>query len=98
MIEQTRIPYEWTIVDDDSSDNTAEIVSRYAAQYPWIKLVKKQRREHQGDRQRGKGVVETFYFGYDRLKRSDYDFLVKLDGDLAFQSELLCVSSREVCQ
>jgi biofilm PGA synthesis N-glycosyltransferase PgaC len=81
MIQQTIKPVEWIIVDDGSSDKTAEIVAEYAIENPWIKLVN---REDRGARQRGKGVIEAFYAGYQVLTWQDYDFIVKLDGDLSF--------------
>jgi glycosyltransferase involved in cell wall biosynthesis len=83
MIQQTIRPVEWIVVNDGSSDNTAEIVSRYSQDYPWIKLVN---RTDRGTRQRGKGVVETFYTGYETLTQ-DYEVIVKLDGDLFFEPD-----------
>jgi biofilm PGA synthesis N-glycosyltransferase PgaC len=81
MIQQTVRPVEWLIVNDGSSDETAHIVTRYMAEHTWIKLVNK---EDRGTRQRGKGVVEAFYTGYEAITK-DYDFIVKLDGDLSFE-------------
>jgi biofilm PGA synthesis N-glycosyltransferase PgaC len=82
VCRQTIKPAEWVIVNDGSNDATPEIVTRYAAQYPWIKLVD---RDDRGARQRGKGVVEAFYAGYDTLVEQNYGFIVKLDGDLSFE-------------
>ena len=84
---QTVRPSEWIIVNDDSTDETASIVARYAADYPWINLLHRDRRENKGDRQRGKGVVDTFYYGHDHLADPDYDFVVKLDGDVSFEPD-----------
>ncbi|MEZ5194853.1 MAG: glycosyltransferase family A protein [Bacteroidales bacterium] len=39
VISQTIKPHEWIIVNDGSTDSTKEIVQRYTAKYPWIKLV-----------------------------------------------------------
>lgn len=81
MINQTVKATEWIIVDDGSTDETAKIVAQYAAEYPWLKLIN---RADRGIRQRGKGVVEAFYDGFAKLTRSDYEVIVKLDGDLSF--------------
>jgi glycosyltransferase involved in cell wall biosynthesis len=84
MANQTIPPNEWIIVNDGSTDNTAEIVHRYAQHYPWIKPIYREKREAKGDRQRGKGVIDTFYYGYDRLTSPEYMAIVKLDGDVSF--------------
>jgi biofilm PGA synthesis N-glycosyltransferase PgaC len=78
---QTIRPTEWVIVDDGSSDRTGEIIDRYAAKFQWISVV---HRSNRGFRKSGGGVVEAFYDGYDRLRCNDWDFVVKLDGDLTF--------------
>ena len=84
VVAQTVHPAQWVIVDDGSRDRTAEIVERYARDHVWIKLL---RRDNRGFRQSGAGVVEAFYDGYRALDVQDWDFLVKLDGDLSFASE-----------
>ena len=81
MIQQTVTATEWVVVNDGSTDSTAEIVARAAAEHPWIKLVN---RADRGARQRGKGVIETFYTGFATLTEA-YDVIVKLDGDLSFE-------------
>lgn len=81
LVAQTVKPGRWIIVDDGSADRTANIVSKYAAQYPWIRLI---RREDRGFRQRGPGVVDAFYTGLEQVAPTDYDVVVKLDGDLSF--------------
>jgi poly-beta-1,6-N-acetyl-D-glucosamine synthase len=78
---QTIRPTEWVIVDDGSSDRTGDIIDQYAAKFPWISVV---HRSNRGFRKSGGGVVEAFYDGYDRLRCNDWDFVVKLDGDLTF--------------
>jgi len=39
MIDQTAPPVERVLADDRSTDRTAEIVSRYLVQYPWVEMV-----------------------------------------------------------
>src|SRR3954470_12052595 len=38
VVNQTVTPLKWVIVDDGSTDRTAEIVRRYAERYDWIEL------------------------------------------------------------
>lgn len=81
VIAQTLRPAEWVIVDDGSTDGTREIISRHAARHDWIRPCF---RENRGFRQAGAGVVEAFYDGYRAAQCKDWDFVVKLDGDLGF--------------
>jgi glycosyltransferase involved in cell wall biosynthesis len=81
---QTIRPFSWVIVNDGSSDRTAEIIDRYAAKYPWIIA---RHRANRGFRQAGGGVVATFNDGYAQLPTSEWDFIVKLDADLSFGAD-----------
>src|SRR3954463_1832152 len=40
VVHQTVLPLKWIIVDDGSTDNTAEIVRRYLPRYAWMELVR----------------------------------------------------------
>lgn len=82
MVRQTVLPKEWIIVDDGSTDETPQIIDEAARRYPWIKAV---HRADRGFRKSGGGVIEAFYEGYAALSSSDWEFIVKLDGDLSFQ-------------
>ena len=79
ITSQTFKPIEWIIVDDGSSDKTAEIVKEAELLYDWIHLIKKPDR---GFRAVGPGVVEAFYYGYDRIRSQDYDYICKMDADI----------------
>jgi glycosyltransferase involved in cell wall biosynthesis len=81
---QTVCPAEWVIVDDGSSDGTPKIIENYAARYDWIRP---KYRSNRGFRKSGVGVVEAFYDGFRTVQVQDWDFLVKLDGDLRFNSD-----------
>jgi glycosyltransferase involved in cell wall biosynthesis len=84
ILEQTVLPTEWILVDDGSSDRTGSIIDKYASTVPWIKA---QHRVNRGFRMSGAGVVDAFNEGYAELSRRDWDFLVKLDGDLSFSAD-----------
>ena len=84
MVKQTILPTEWVIVNDGSSDTTGRIIDEHCAQYPWIRPV---HRPNRGFRKAGGGVVDAFNDGYSALTRNDWDFIVKLDGDLSFEPD-----------
>lgn len=81
VVNQTRPPDRWIIVDDDSRDATPDIVSCYAANHRWIELV---RRKRGGERQLGPGVVSAFNAGLAHLGDGPFDVIAKLDCDLEF--------------
>jgi poly-beta-1,6-N-acetyl-D-glucosamine synthase len=84
VVAQTILPAEWIIVNDGSTDNTGKIIDEYADRYTWIHPV---HRNNRGFRKSGGGVVEAFDDGYKHIKSTDWDFIVKLDGDLSFDPE-----------
>lgn len=84
VISQTILPVEWIIVNDGSTDLTRHIVDNYVDQYSWIHAV---HRENRGFRSAGGGVIEAFYAGYATLKEKEWNYIVKLDGDLSFDAD-----------
>jgi glycosyltransferase involved in cell wall biosynthesis len=80
-VNQTVPPRECILVDDGSTDGTPEIIRSFAARFPWIHSVQ---RTDRGVRQRGAGVVQAFYDGMAQATDPSWDFVVKLDADLAF--------------
>ena len=84
VTHQSLVPEEWIIVDDGSTDNTGSIIDESVSRFSWIRAVRKPDR---GFRKSGGGVVEAFNAGYVALGSDDWDFIVKLDGDLAFQPD-----------
>ncbi len=85
MVAQTRRPAQWVIVDDGSTDATAEIAEKAAAEHDWIRVL---RRENRGFRKVGGGVVEAFDEGLASVD-VPYDFVAKVDVDLEFQPDYL---------
>jgi biofilm PGA synthesis N-glycosyltransferase PgaC len=84
VASQTILPTQWIIVDDGSTDGTGKILQQAASKYPWITVVT---RADRGSRKPGGGVVEAFYDGYSKIAKPDWEFIVKLDGDVSFEAD-----------
>lgn len=85
MFVQTVRPERWVIVDDGSTDNTAEIVVPFAEQVSWIELL---RREQRADRNFA-GKVYAFRAGLERVQSIDFDIIGNLDADISFDADYL---------
>jgi len=81
MVAQTVPPERWVIVDDGSTDNTAEIIQGYAKRYPWIELVQRPQRPNRNFAAK----VEAFNLGLERLGSVQFDVIGNLDGDVSFE-------------
>jgi biofilm PGA synthesis N-glycosyltransferase PgaC len=84
VTEQTIKPVLWAIVDDGSTDGTADIVRRYVEEHAFVRLFESPKA---GPRNTGSAEVLAFYRGYESLRGIDFDFIVKLDGDLSFERD-----------
>jgi glycosyltransferase involved in cell wall biosynthesis len=78
-------PERWVIVDDGSTDGTAEIVQSYANRYHWIELI---RRPQRLDRSFA-GKVQAFNAGLERAQSLQFDIIGNLDADLSFEPDYL---------
>lgn len=83
MVAQTIKPLKWVIVSDGSTDGTDEIVSRYAAEYPWIELVRVPERS---DRHFA-GKVFAINTALARVRDLDYAMIASMDGDISFEED-----------
>ncbi|WP_278036404.1 glycosyltransferase [Flavobacterium nitratireducens] len=80
LISQTLLPKKVVIVNDNSTDRTAEIVQAFAKEHPYISLVEK---KSSAIHLPGSKVIQAFQTGFETLDE-DYDVIVKLDADLIF--------------
>ena len=78
LISQTVLPKKVVIVNDNSTDKTAEIVTAYAEENPFISLVNK---TSSAIHLPGSKVIQAFHKGFETLDE-EYDVIVKLDADL----------------
>lgn len=78
IVSQTILPKEVVVVNDNSTDDTAVIVSKYIEKHSFIGLVNKT----SGTKHLpGSKVIQAFNKGYETLD-NNYDFIVKLDADI----------------
>lgn len=82
LVNQTILPYEVIVVNDNSTDSTQSIIEEYSSTYDWIKLLN---RTSKGEHQPGSKVIQAFLAGYEIAKK-DFDIIVKLDSDLDIPS------------
>jgi poly-beta-1,6-N-acetyl-D-glucosamine synthase len=80
VVDQTVRPAKWVIVDDGSTDETPKILAEYAEKHDWIEIVS---RSDRGKRAVGPGVVDAFYSGFSTIDPDQYEYMCKLDLDLA---------------
>lgn len=83
VIAQTDRPVRWVIVSDGSKDHTDDIVKRYAAQYPFICLL----RISEDHPRNFAAQVDAINAGVAELKELDYRFIGNLDADVSMEAE-----------
>ena len=80
LVSQTVLPKKVVVVNDNSTDKTAEIVLDFAKDNPFITLVNK---TSSAVHLPGSKVIQAFQKGFETLDE-DYDLIVKIDADLIF--------------
>lgn len=78
IIHQTVLPKQVVVVNDNSTDNTIDIIKEYSKKYSFIGLINN---TSENKHLPGSKVIKAFYKGYETLD-SNYDFIVKLDADI----------------
>jgi glycosyltransferase involved in cell wall biosynthesis len=83
VISQTVHPRKWIIVSDGSTDETDQIIERYAARENWIEFFRMPERQ---DRQFA-AKARAFNAGCARLGPIAYDIIGNLDADITFERD-----------
>lgn len=85
LVEQTLKADEIIVVDDNSDDNTSDIVSEFIQNFDYITLIqKKSKPEHQP----GSKVITAFNEGLKHIDKNT-DIIAKFDADLIFPNNYL---------
>jgi len=85
VVGQKVLPVKWVIVNDGSTDATAEIVSRYLQRHGWMELV-----HLSPHRDRSFAAkVHAFNAGLERVKNVEYEVIGNLDSDVSFDPDYL---------
>jgi glycosyltransferase involved in cell wall biosynthesis len=83
MTSQTMRPLKWVIVDDNSTDRTAEIVQAHLPRWPWIELV-----AMRNVRDRSFAAkVDCFNEGRRQVQGLGYDIIGNIDADVSFDRD-----------
>lgn len=85
VVTQTVSPERWVIVDDGSTDQTAEIVESYAKRYPWIELISHPQR---GDRSFA-GKAHAVNSALAHVQSLRFEVIGNLDADVSFETEYM---------
>jgi glycosyltransferase involved in cell wall biosynthesis len=85
VVAQTTLPELWVIVDDGSTDRTAEIVESYTKRYPWIELICRKQDPDRNFASKAHSVAQAF----SRAKSIDFDVVGNLDADVSFNPDYL---------
>ena len=83
VINQLHKPTEWIIVSDGSTDTTESIVSKYASENSFIKLLISNRKE-------GRDFASKVYalnIGLKNIQTFEYDYIGILDADVSFEKD-----------
>jgi len=82
---QSQLPERWVIVDDGSTDRTAEIVNRYAKNFSWIVLIRNPKREDRNFAAKANAVNTALA----QIQDIEFDVLGNLDADVSFERDYM---------
>src|SRR5881409_3861265 len=80
VVSQTVLPEIWVIVNDGSTDRTAELVRDFASRYDFIWLINRSNAGLRAFSNQASACNE----GYDQIRHTDFDFAGFLDADVSF--------------
>jgi glycosyltransferase involved in cell wall biosynthesis len=91
--QQTRVPDELLLMDDGSTDASADMAAAFAARHSWARCVRRPPRAPERDRMYSAHELRAFERGL-QAAAPDWEIAAKLDGDLAVTQELFAEIER----
>lgn len=85
LISQTLLPKKVIVVNDNSNDDTENILKEYVSKHSFISFVNNHSSQ---DHLPGTKIINAFYKGYEQLD-DNYDVICKFDADLIFPNNYL---------
>lgn len=84
IVNQSLLPNEVILVNDNSTDHSENIIRGFMRNFPFIKMVNSE--NNSTEHLPGSKIVGAFYKGFEQLEK-DWDVIVKLDADVILPSE-----------
>lgn len=85
LINQSLQPKAIVVVNDNSTDSTSQVVTKFTNKFKWIHLVENISSEAHLP---GSKIINAFYKGYNTLD-NNFDVICKFDADLIFPANYL---------
>ncbi len=82
---QTELPERWFVVDDGSTDQTAEIIENFARRFAWIELIRQPPRAERSFA----GKVYAFHTALKRAESLHFEVVGNIDADISFEPDHL---------
>jgi glycosyltransferase involved in cell wall biosynthesis len=94
VVAQTVRPVKWVIVSDGSTDGTDQLVEKYAAQNPWIELLRMPERKER----HFAGKIHAFNAGYAKVRELSWEMIGSMDADISFDRDYFSFLLQEMAK
>jgi len=85
VVAQAHLPERWVVIDDGSSDRTAEMVGEFARKFGWITLISRPKREGRNFAAK----AEAVNLALTELEAVEFEVLGNLDADVSFDPDYM---------